>query len=337
MKIGHADLNERVFIVAEIGNNHEGSFDLAEELISRAAATGADAVKFQTFIPEHYVSRDQSERLQRLRKFAFSIDQFSKLSKTANRQGLQFFSTPFDLASADALALFCPAIKISSGDNNFFPLIERVASFKKPIIMSTGLANFADLDQARERILQIWSKLDYSGELALLHCVSSYPTPPEAANLAAIPAMVSQFKGCTIGYSDHTLGVDAAVLSVGLGARLIEKHFTIRKDFSEFRDHQLSADPLEMAELVRKVRLAEEFLGTGDKKNTAIEEPNRLGMRRSIAAARKVEAGSNLTQDDLTWVRPGGGFAPGEEALLVGRTLAHDVLLGQVFQQSDFR
>jgi len=337
MKIGPVDLNQRVFVVAEIGNNHEGSFDLAEELIGHAAATGADAVKFQTFIPEHYVSRDQSDRLQRLRKFAFSFEQFSKLAKAANRQGLQFFSTPFDLASADALASFWPAIKISSGDNNFFPLIERVASLKKPVILSTGLANFSDLEQARARFLKVWTELGHPGELALLHCVSSYPTPPAAANLAAIRSLAHQFGECTIGYSDHTLGIDAAVVSVGLGARIIEKHFTLKKDFSDFRDHQLSADPAEMAELVRKVRLAEELLGTGCKEASAIEEPNRLAMRRSIAAARTIVAGSMLKQEDLTWVRPGGGFAPGEEALVVGRTLAQDVLLGQVLQHSDFR
>jgi N,N'-diacetyllegionaminate synthase len=337
MKIGPVDLLQQVFIVAEIGNNHEGSFSFAEELIGHAAATGVDAVKFQTFIPEHYVSRDQSDRLQRLRKFAFSFEQFSKLAKSANQQGLQFFSTPFDLASADALASFCPAIKISSGDNNFFPLIERVASFMKPVILSTGLANFSDLDQARSRLMRVWSERGHAGELALLHCVSSYPTPPEAANLAAIRALSDRFKDCTIGYSDHTLGIDAAVVSVGLGARIIEKHFTLRKDFSDFRDHRLSADPAEMTELVGRVRLAEQLLGTGRKEVSEIEEPNRLAMRRSIAAARNIDAGSTLRQDDLTWVRPGGGFAPGEEALVVGRTLAQDVLLGQVFYQRDFR
>jgi sialic acid synthase SpsE len=324
MKIGAVDLNEQVFVVAEVGNNHEGSFDLAEELIGLAATTGVDAVKFQTFIPEHYVSRDQSERLERLRTLA-------------TQQGLQFFSTPFDLASADALGLFCPAIKISSGDNNFFPLIERVASLKKPVIMSTGLASFVDLEQARACLVKVWSELGHSGTLALLHCVSSYPTPPASANLAAIRLLAKRFEGSTVGYSDHTLGIDAAVLSVGLGARIIEKHFTLRKDFSDFRDHQLSADPAEMTELVRKVRLAEQLLGSGNNEVSDIEEPNRLAMRRSIAAARAAPAGSVLKKDDLTWVRPGGGFAPGEEAKVVGRTLAHDVLPGQVLQQGDFR
>jgi N,N'-diacetyllegionaminate synthase len=337
MKIGPVDLRQRVFVVAEIGNNHEGSFSLAEELIDRAAAAGVDAVKFQTFIPEHYVSRDQDDRLGRLRKFAFSFEQFSRLARLANQQGLQFFSTPFDLASAEALAAFCPAIKISSGDNNFFPLIERVASFRKPIILSTGLASFADVDRAIDCLTKIWSDLEHPGELALLHCVSSYPTPPPSANLAAIRALSMRFREHVIGYSDHTLGTDAAILSVGLGARIIEKHFTLRKDFSDFRDHQLSADPAEMANLVRGVRLAEELIGDEAGETAEIEEPNRLAMRRSIAAGRTMGAGHVLSDSDLTWVRPGGGFAPGDEALVVGRTLIRDVLLGRILKHDDFR
>ena len=336
MKIGNHDTSKQVFIVAEIGNNHEGSYALAEEMIGRAAEAGADAVKFQTFIPEYYASCDQAERLQRLRKFAFSFGQFENLAKFANTRGVEFFSTPFDLISADALSKICPAIKISSGDNNFFPLLERVASFRKPIILSTGLADLSDVELARGRIKAIWSSLNYSGELALLHCVSSYPTPAEAANLAAIRTLADNFLECTIGYSDHTLGIEAAVLCVGLGARLIEKHFTLRKDLSDFRDHQLSADPDEMKELVRQVRQAETLLGDGSKRPAVVEEPVRVAMRRSIAAARPLKAGATIHQDDLTWVRPGGGLAPGNEAKAVGRTLARDVQQGQILQASDF-
>ena len=337
MKIGNFDLLKRVFVVAEIGNNHEGSFSLAEELIGQAAAAGVDAVKFQTFVPENYVSRDQNERLERLIKFALSFEQFCSLARLANQQGLQFFSTPFDLTSADALASFCPAIKISSGDNSFFPLIERVASFRKPVIFSTGLASFADVEKAIDRLMKVWSDLDHTGELALLHCVSSYPTPSAFANLAAIRALSIRFREHVIGYSDHTLGNDAAILSVGLGARIIEKHFTLRKDFSDFRDHQLSADPMEMASLVRGVRLAEELIGDEAGETTEVEEPNRLAMRRSIAAGRAMRAGHVLSDNDLTWVRPGGGFAPGDEALVVGRALSRDVLLGQILNDDDFR
>jgi sialic acid synthase SpsE len=336
VKIGSVDLRERVFIVAEIGNNHEGDFALAEDMIDLAADAGVDAVKFQTFVPEHYVSSDQTDRLQRLRKFALTLEQYESLATFANARGVQFFSTPFDLASADALAAFCPAIKISSGDNNFFPLIERVASFRLPVILSTGLADLSDVEEARKRILRVWSSQSRTGDLVLLHCVSSYPTPPEAANLAAIRTLSSQFRDCTVGYSDHTLGIEAAMVSVGLGARLIEKHFTIRKDFSDFRDHQLSADPAEMAELVRQVRLAEKLLGDGKKQLAQVEEPIKDAIRRSIAASHHLKAGAVLGWADLTWVRPGGGLAPGDEARAIGRTLMRDVAQGQIFRTGDF-
>jgi N,N'-diacetyllegionaminate synthase len=336
MKIGSIDLRDRVFIVAEIGNNHEGSYTLAEDMIRSAADAGVDAVKFQTFVPEHYVSHDQVERRDRLRKFALTIEQFKSLAAFANGRGVQFFSTPFDLGSAEALATFCPALKISSGDNNFFPLIERAASLRLPIILSTGLADLSDVDEARKRIIKVWSAHNYTGDLALLHCVSSYPTPPEAANLAAIRTLSDRFADCTVGYSDHTLGIDAALLSVGLGARLIEKHFTLRKDFSDFRDHQLSADPAEMADLVRQVRFAERLLGDGRKQLAAVEEPIRDAIRRSIAASRYLKAGSTLGWDDLTWVRTGGGLAPGAEAEAVGRKLVRDVVPGQILRTGDF-
>jgi sialic acid synthase SpsE len=271
-----------------------------------------------------------------LRKFSLTIDQFANLAAFANRRGVQFFSTPFDVASADALATFCPVIKISSGDNNFFPLIERVASLCKPIILSTGLADLSDVEMACRKMKQVWKSMDHAGELALLHCVSSYPTPPEVANLGAIRTLSDRFGDCTIGYSDHTLGIQAAVLSVALGVRLIEKHFTVRKDFSEFRDHQLSADPVEMGELVRQVRMAEALLGDGLKVLVKVEEPLRVAIRRSIAAARDLPAGTTLAGNDLTWVRPGGGLAPGDEAQAIGRTLARDVLLGEIFGPDDF-
>src|SRR5579871_2715448 len=222
MLIGNIDLSRDVLVVAEIGNNHEGSFTRAKELIAAAAETGAQAVKFQTFLPEHYVTRHDTARLARLRRFALSFEQFAELAKIAAGHGLLFFSTPFDLASADALDKFCPIFKIASGDNDFLPLIERVASFKKPILLSTGLADLSDVERARGAAARVWSELGYEGNMALLHCVSSYPTPPMEANLRAIRTLAERF-GCIVGYSDHTLGIDAATLSLALGARVIEK------------------------------------------------------------------------------------------------------------------
>jgi len=332
--IGSVDLSRNVLVVAEIGNNHEGSYALAEEMIGRAAEAGAQAVKFQTFVPEHYVSRHDTARLERLRKFAFTFEQFGSLANVAKNLGLEFLSTPFDLASAGALDEICPAIKISSGDNDFIPLLERVASFSKPILLSTGLAGLSDIECARNAVRSVWAGSGYDGDVVLLHCVSSYPTPPREANLSAIKTLAKRFGG-TVGYSDHTLGVEAAVLSVGLGARVIEKHFTLDKNLSDFRDHQLSADPAELAELVGRVRLANELLGDGAKSVQPSEEGNRTAMRRSIAAGVDLPAGTVLQLEHLTWVRPGSGIAIGKERSLIGHTLSRPVKQGEFLSLQD--
>jgi N-acetylneuraminate synthase/N,N'-diacetyllegionaminate synthase len=334
MKIGDIDLDREVLVVAEIGNNHEGSFETAAKMIDAAAATGVQAVKFQTFIPELYVSSDQSERLARLRGFALSFSQFAELAGLARKRGLLFLSTPFDLKSAEALSEFCPAIKISSGDNQFFPLLEKVASSKLPIILSTGLASSSDLEAAKSVIENVWSALGHRGELALLHCVSSYPTPPAEANLAAIPALKGAF-GVTVGYSDHTLGIEAAVLSVSLGAQIVEKHFTLDKAFSDFRDHQLSTDPAEMTELVRRIRAASELLGDGRIGAGGSQESNRVAIRRSIAAAAELPVGTTLASQHLCWVRPGTHIPPGEEARVLGRQLKRPLRQGEIISLDD--
>lgn len=334
MKIGPIDLDREILIVAEIGNNHEGSYARAEEMIGRAAETGVRAVKFQTFRPEHYVARQDAARLERLRKFAFTYEQFAGLAKLARGLGLIFLSTPFDLASAEALDALCPAFKIASGDNDFLPLLECVAKFCKPILMSTGLADLADLERARDAVVRVWDELGHRDEIVFLHCVASYPAPRAEANIGAIRDLAAHFGG-TVGYSDHTLGIEAAVLSVALGARVIEKHFTLDKNFSDFRDHQLSADPAEIAELVRQVRSAEELLGDGRKTLQPSELANRTAMRRSIAAGSNLAAGTVLGWKHLTWVRPGGGIAPGSEAAVLGRVLKRALAQGEPLRPED--
>jgi N,N'-diacetyllegionaminate synthase len=334
MLIGPIDLAREVLVVAEIGNNHEGSYTRAEEMIGRAAEAGAQAVKFQTFIPEHYVSSKDATRLERLRRFALTSSQFESLSQLAQRAGVLFLSTPFDLASADALNRFCPAIKISSGDNDFIPLLRRVATFRKPILLSSGLANLPDLERARRAIVDVWNELGHEGQIVLLHCVSSYPTPSEEANLRAIRTLADHFGG-VVGYSDHTLGIDAAVLSVALGARIVEKHFTLDKNLSDFRDHQLSADPAELNELVRRIKLANELLGDGLKDARPSENANRDAMRRSIAAGFDLPAGTVLRWEHLTWVRPGSGLAPGSEEVVLGHVLNRSVKQGELLSLED--
>jgi N,N'-diacetyllegionaminate synthase len=320
MKIGPHDLEQAVLVIAEIGNNHEGSYARAEEMIGRAKAAGAGAVKFQTIVPDRLVSADDAARIAQLTRFQFSYSQFEGLAATARREGITFLSTPFDLASVAALDPLVPAFKIASGDNDFFPLLEAVARTGKPILLSTGLADRGAIAVSKEFIENAWQRSGRHGDLALLHCVVSYPTTVEDANLSAIGDLATL--GCTVGYSDHTIGISASVLSVALGARVIEKHFTLDKNQSDFHDHKLSADPADLAELVRRVREAEILMGSGGKTVRPCEEAVRERVRRGVAASRDLAAGTVLDLADLTWVRPRAGLAPGQEDRLIGRRLA---------------
>ena len=327
MKIGEISTRDKVLIIAEIGNNHEGSYTLAEEMIGLAVEAGADAVKFQTIIPERLVSIQQKKRIKQLKKFQLSYDEFTKLSKVAKNEGAIFLSTPFDIDSALFLNELVPAYKIASGDNDFFPLIEVIAKTGKPIIMSTGLANIDEVKKSVKFIKNIWDDQNIDQELALLHCVSSYPTPLENANLLAIREL-ENIAG-VVGYSDHTLGIDAAILSVAVGARIIEKHFTIDNNYSDFHDHKLSANPEDFKEMVEKIRLAEKTLGSGIKKPSPEELENRIKIRRSIVAKHDLSAGHIISIEDLDWVRPGDGIRPGEENKVIGKTMKRAFMAGE--------
>ena len=328
MKIGNFNLDKDILIVAEIGNNHEGSYSLAEEMIGLASEAGVGAVKFQTFQTEHYVSQNDQKRFNKLKSFELTYKEFENLNKVANQSGLIFLSTPFDLESAKFLNTIAPAFKISSGDNNFYPLLETVAQFGKPIILSGGLSELGQLRYAKSLIQKVWDDLKIKQNLAILHCVSSYPVPYEEANLSVI-SRLKKYLQCIIGYSDHTIGIEAATLSAALGARIIEKHFTIDKNYSDFRDHQLSADPEEMAQLVKKIHQIKILMGSGKKIIQPSEEVAAFAVRRSIAANRNLPTGTIINWDDLTWVRPADGLPPGKESLVVGKTLSKHLNMGE--------
>lgn len=336
MRFGSIDTSVRVAVVAEIGNNHEGRLDVARELVRQAAAAGADAVKFQTFDTDHYVSRRDAARHARLKSFELGAPAFAELAQLARSLGLGFISTPFDLGSAAVLEPLVDAFKIASGDNTFYPLIARVAGSGKPIIVSCGLSDLGEVRTTVEFVRREWAArgVDPGGRLAVLHCVSAYPTPAEQANLAAVKTLGTVLD-CCVGYSDHTVGPEASVLAVALGARVVEKHFTLDKHFSDFRDHQLSADPAELRELVARIRAATTLLGSGAKVPQPAEAAGRETLRRSIVAGADLRRGHRLTLGDLTWIRPGGGLAPGQEHLLVGRRLARDVAFGEALTLAD--
>lgn len=333
MRIANFDTDDRVFVIAEIGNNHEGDFALAQEMIGRAAEAGADAVKFQTFIPELFISRADIERIERLRSFQLSFSQFEALAKQAELAGVIFFSTPLDVESAHFLNDIQPLFKIASGDNNFFPLIETVASFNKPTIISTGLVDFTYLDELRV----IWEQQSGMTELAYLHCVTSYPVPIDQANLGAIASLRNRYPDLTVGYSDHTLGIEAATYAVAAGARIIEKHFTLNKKHSDFRDHQLSADPREMTELVDMIRHVDRMTGGFEKKSQLCEAPLQIAARRSIAVKRDLPVNHELTWQDICWVRPGSGIAAGQEKYVLGRHIRRAMRRGDLIQLDDLQ
>ena len=334
MKIGPQDTREKVIVVAEIGNNHEGDIRLAEEMIRAAAQAGVDVVKFQAIEPLKLVSAKDRERLAQLERFRLSPKQFERLKRVADAEKIQFLCTPFSLDAVCFFEPLVPAFKIASGDNTFFPLLEAVARTGKPLILSTGLCSLAELRGVQGFIQNLWEKENISQEMAFLHCVVSYPTKPEQANLGALRTLAQL--GAVIGYSDHTLGIEGAVLSVALGARIIEKHFTLNKQQSSFRDHQLSAAPEEMRELVVRIREAEKLLGPVDQNNLVASDTDMaIKVRRSIVASRPLAVGAVIRREDLNWIRPGEGLAPGRENELIGHTLNRAIMEGEYILLKD--
>ncbi len=330
MKISDIDLDKHVLIIAEAGNNHEGNYVIAEKMISLAAEAGADAVKFQTFITEHYVSPADRNRFDLLKSFELTENEFERLKKAADDAGILFISTPFDLKSAEFLNNIVSAFKISSGDSTFYPLIKKIAGFDKPIILSSGLTDLEQLNYSKTIIEKTWEQAQVEQEVAVLHCVSSYPVPLEETNLAAI-SVIKDSLGCTVGYSDHSLGIEAATLSVAAGARIVEKHFTTDKTYSNFRDHQLSADPEEFSQLVKSIRRVEKVLGSSEKVVQKCEEANIKTIRRSIAAAKDMVKGHVVRPEDITWIRPATGIPPGMEKSIIGKILQCNISKGELF------
>ena len=328
MLINNINTDKNVFIIAEIGNNHEGDFDFAKELIFLAAKAGADAVKFQTFNTEEYISSSLEKRFSLLKSFELNNDQFIKLKNYAKEQHIGFISTPFDLQSAKFLNQIVNAIKISSSDNNFFPLLRTVFSGNKPVIISTGLSNIKEIENTLNFIASINENINFKNQIALLHCVTAYPVDFQYANLKAIKTLIDNFD-VTIGYSDHTLGINAAIAAVALGARIIEKHFTKNKNYSTFRDHKISADPDEFSKMVKSIREVEIMLGDGVKVIQYPEKKIKLSVRRSIVAKHNIKKGKILSWGDISWVRPAGGISASKTEDVIGRKMKEDLAEGQ--------
>ncbi len=319
----------KVFIIAEIGNNHEGNFNLAKKMINSVAKTGADAVKFQTFIPEKYVNSKNKKRLKQLKKFQLSIEQFKRLRDYAKKKKLLFFSTPFDVESAIKLNKFQSIFKISSGDNNFLELIETIAGFGKPIIISTGFADYKLLKYIYKKIINIWEKKKVKSQIIFMHCVSDYPVEDRFANLNAISTLRQNFKKCIIGYSDHTLGTHCAEYSVLLGAKVIEKHFTIDNNFSKFRDHKISANPKSFKKLTSKIRNISKILGNGEIQIEKCELKNIKKTRRSFYVNSNLKKNQVIRKDLINIVRPGLENSILDHKKIIGKKIKRNINFGQ--------
>ncbi len=291
---------KKPFIVAEIGNNHEGNFEVAKKLTLEAAKCGVDAVKFQTFIPELYVNGVDKKRIKQLKKFALSNEQFYKLSQIAKKNKLKFISTPFDLKSAIFLNSIVDYFKISSGDNKYFELISKVIKFNKKTIISTGLLDLSELRNLYNFLKKIRLNSD---QVSLLHCVASYPASFKNINLERISFIKENFD-VEPGFSDHTTGLSSPILAYFYGAKIIEKHFTLNNNFSKFRDHKISLNPKDMTNLVKFFKDFQDMSFPLQKTISKEEKKNLFSMRRSFYFNKDLKKGHKIKLDDLKYVRP---------------------------------
>ena len=320
---------KKIFIVAEAGNNHEGDIKVAKKLIDKAVFAGADAIKFQTFKPENFINNEEKKRLKQLQKFSLDIKNFKELSNYAKKKKIIFFSTPLDLNSAKELNKFQKFFKISSGDNNYFDLIKVISDFKKPMIISTGLADMRLIKKIYV-FLKKNKKFKISKKnFAFLHCVSSYPVPIEQANLLSIKFLMKKFKNISIGYSDHTVGMHACLVAASLGVQIIEKHFTIDNNFSKFRDHRLSLNPINFKKMVEIIREIELLLGKEKKIIQKCEKEGLKSSRRSLAFNKKLPKGSKLSAKDLFGLRPEKNISIEKKKLFIGKITKKNVKKGE--------
>ena len=314
-----------VYIIAEAGVNHNGSVELAERLIEAACSSGANAIKFQTYKSEKLASsaakkaayqmasgNGNQSQLEMLKSLELSYEEFAYLQKVCEKKGVEFLSTPFDLESADFLhTLGVAAFKIGSGDITNLPLIKKVSAFQLPIILSTGMSGLKEIEEALN-----WIQHE---DVSLLHCTSSYPAPSAELNLRAIVTLNTAFQKIT-GYSDHTLGFEAAVASVVLGAKLIEKHITLDHSLPG-PDHQASLNPKQFTQFIRSIRKTEESLGTGIKSCSSSELDTKEAARKSLIVTSALSAGDFLSKNHLAIKRPGNGVPPKYYSSILGKRI----------------
>ena len=319
-----------VYIIAEAGVNHNGSFEIACKLVDAAKAAGVDCIKFQTFKSENLVSQNaQKAEYQKsttgdgsqadmLKKLELSYEEFVSLKEYCDKVGICFLSTPFDFDSIDFLnSIDMPFWKIPSGEVTNYPYLVALAMTGKPVVMSTGMCEMDEIEKAVKVLRENGCK-----DIKLLHCNTEYPTPYEDVNLRAMQTMRDSL-GLEVGYSDHTKGIEVPVAAVAMGASIIEKHFTLDRNM-EGPDHKASLEPDELADMVRCIRHIEKSLGNGIKTPSPSERKNIAVARKSIVAKEKLHKGDILTEDNITVKRPGTGINPMRWNQILGTRAVRD-------------
>jgi len=342
MAIGDREIGagHSVFVIAEAGVNHDGDRRRALDLVDAAVDSGSDAVKFQTFDPQEIATStaplaeyqqegaagtSQGEMLAALR---LDDDAFREIAEHCKTRGIVFLSTPFDEGSADLLeGLAVPAFKVGSGELTNLPFLENLARRGRPLLVSTGMATLDEVADAVEAIREAGNP-----PVALLHCVSSYPAPPEQANLQAMDTLREAF-GLPVGFSDHSLGADVSLAAVARGAAILERHLTTDRSLPG-PDHAASLEPDEFAELVGRVRTVELALGDGVKRPQPSELQVMEAARRSIVAVRQMEAGERVAPGAVAVKRPGGGLPPVRLKSVVGAKLARSIEAGELLTEA---
>lgn len=323
----------KTFIIAEAGVNHNGDIGLAHKLIDSASDAGVDAVKFQTFKTEALVcgntqkakyqqittdcSKSQFDMLKNL-ELAHELHQ--DLMDHCSEKGVRFLSSPFDIESAEfLLGLGLEIYKIPSGEITNLPYLRKIGSFGKKVILSTGMSDLGEIEDALDILTSSGTELD---DISVLHCNTEYPTPFEDVNLRAMQTIRKAF-GVNVGYSDHTPGIEVPIAAVAMGAGVIEKHFTLDKHM-DGPDHRASIEPVELKEIVKAIRNIEKALGSGRKRPSPSEMKNLPIVRKSIVARHPIKRGEIFTEQNLAVKRPGHGVSPMRWDELIGKNARKD-------------
>ncbi len=329
----------RTLIIAEAGVNHNGDLELAKKLIEKAAWAGADIVKFQSFKAEKLVSKfaekaeyqkettGQAEtQFQMIKKLELDYTRHQELIEHCKKNNIMFLSSPFDLESIDLLkSLGINIWKIPSGEITNYPYLQKIANFKEKVILSTGMSNLGEIEYA----LNIF-KNNGVEDITILHCNTEYPTPIKDVNLNAMLTIENAFK-VSIGYSDHTLGIEIPIAAVAMGAKVIEKHFTLDKTM-EGPDHRASLEPTELKAMVDAIRNIEVALGSGIKEPSESENKNKKIARKSIVASTNIKIGDTFNEENLTIKRPGNGISPMEWENVMGKIAKRDFVEDELIE-----